>query len=73
MTTSRKAAQRRKNAIVAEIAQLRELLWRDAVLVGLIPYVKEHIARLQLQFDDIEHRFPSSARQGVRMHVFVAA
>ncbi|HXX18709.1 MAG TPA: hypothetical protein VEJ46_04855 [Candidatus Acidoferrum sp.] len=73
MITDRKNALRRKKAIIEEINQLRELLWREAVLVGVVPFVKDHIARLQAEFDELEHRFPTDTRQSVRMHLYVAA
>lgn len=73
MITDRKAALRRKKAIVEEIEYLRELQWKQTILVGAIPIVSDHIEKLQAEFDELEHRFPTDMKRGVRMGVFMAA
>lgn len=73
MISDRKAALRRKKAITEEINQLREVLWSDAVLVAVIPFAKEHMAELQAEFDELEHRFPTDTRHRIGIGISMAA
>jgi hypothetical protein len=61
--TERKSALRRKREISEEIDYIRSLRWKQTILATAIPFADKHVATLQIEFNDLEKRFPASTKR----------